>query len=65
MSWVPSLLALVAAAVAGPGPDGLGEARPIAAVDAVYLPDMTWMEVRDARDAGATTVLVPTGGERR
>ncbi len=40
----------------------LDAARPIDAVDSVYLPELTWMEVRDARDAGATTVLVPTGG---
>ncbi len=36
--------------------------RPIAAVDTVFLEDMTWMEVRDALRAGKTTVLVPTGG---
>lgn len=36
--------------------------RPIAAVDTVFLEQMTWMEVRDALRAGKTTVLVPTGG---
>jgi creatinine amidohydrolase/Fe(II)-dependent formamide hydrolase-like protein len=36
--------------------------RSSAAVDTVFLEDMTWMEVRDALRAGKTTVLVPTGG---
>ena len=30
--------------------------------DTVFLEDMTWPEVRDAIDAGKTTVLIPTGG---
>jgi creatinine amidohydrolase/Fe(II)-dependent formamide hydrolase-like protein len=34
----------------------------IAAVDSLFLEDMTWTEVRDALRAGKTTVLVPTGG---
>lgn len=36
--------------------------RPIAALDTVFLEEMTWMEVRDALRSGKTTVLVPTGG---
>jgi creatinine amidohydrolase len=36
--------------------------RPIAALDTVFLEEMTWMEVRDAVRGGKTTVLVPTGG---
>ena len=36
--------------------------RPIAALDTVFLEEMTWMEVRDALRAGKTTILVPTGG---
>jgi creatinine amidohydrolase len=36
--------------------------RPIAALDTVFLEEMTWMEVRDAIAVGKTTVLVPTGG---
>ena len=36
--------------------------RRIAAVDTVFLEEMTWMEVRDALRAGKTTILVPTGG---
>lgn len=35
---------------------------PIAGTGAIYLPDMTWMEVRDAMAAGKGTILVPTGG---
>jgi sterol desaturase/sphingolipid hydroxylase (fatty acid hydroxylase superfamily)/creatinine amidohydrolase/Fe(II)-dependent formamide hydrolase-like protein len=52
-------------AFAAPGDvdfEPLDAERPIAGVDSVYLPDLTWMEVRDARDAGARTVIVPTGG---
>ncbi|HEY2411870.1 MAG TPA: creatininase family protein [Pirellulaceae bacterium] len=36
--------------------------RPIAAVDSVFIEDLTWMEVRDALKAGVDTVIVPTGG---
>ncbi len=36
--------------------------RTIAALDTVFLEEMTWMEVRDAVRGGKTTVLVPTGG---
>jgi creatinine amidohydrolase len=37
-------------------------ARPIDAVDTVWIEEMTWLEVRDAMKAGKTTVIVPTGG---
>jgi creatinine amidohydrolase/Fe(II)-dependent formamide hydrolase-like protein len=37
-------------------------ARPIDALDTVWLEEMTWLEVRDAMKAGKTTVIVPTGG---
>ncbi|HTU19191.1 MAG TPA: creatininase family protein [Gemmataceae bacterium] len=40
----------------------LNAPRPIAALDTVFLEEMTWMEVRDALRGGKTTVLVPTGG---
>jgi len=33
-----------------------------AAAPTVYMEDMTWMEIRDRIKAGATTVIVPTGG---
>ena len=36
--------------------------RPIAAVDSVWMEDLTWMEIRDAMRSGATTAIVPTGG---
>ena len=36
--------------------------RPIAAVDSVFIEDLTWMEVRDAMAAGKQTAIVATGG---
>lgn len=42
-----------------PDPD---QPRPIAAVDTVFLQEMTWLEVRDALRAGKTTAIVATGG---
>ncbi len=40
----------------------LAAPRPIAAVNSVWLEELTWMEVRDAIAAGKTTVIIPTGG---
>jgi len=37
-------------------------ATPIDALDSVWLEELTWMEVRDAIEAGMTTALVLTGG---
>jgi creatinine amidohydrolase/Fe(II)-dependent formamide hydrolase-like protein/sterol desaturase/sphingolipid hydroxylase (fatty acid hydroxylase superfamily) len=34
----------------------------VTAPASIYLEDMTWQEVRDAIQAGSTTVIVPTGG---
>lgn len=34
----------------------------VEAPGSVYLEEMTWQEVRDAIQAGSTTVIVPTGG---
>lgn len=42
-----------------PDPNG---PRPIEAADTVFIEDMTWMEVRDAMQAGKDTVIVATGG---
>jgi creatinine amidohydrolase len=42
-----------------PDPDS---PRPIAAVDSVFIEDLTWMEVRDAMRSGKTTAIVATGG---
>lgn len=36
--------------------------RPIAALDSVWMEDLTWMEVRDAIAGGKTTALILTGG---
>jgi creatinine amidohydrolase len=36
--------------------------RPIADIDSVFMEELTWMEVRDAIQAGKTTVIVGTGG---
>jgi creatinine amidohydrolase/Fe(II)-dependent formamide hydrolase-like protein len=36
--------------------------RPIAALDSVWIEELTWMEVRDALKVGKTTVIIPTGG---
>jgi creatinine amidohydrolase len=36
--------------------------RPIAAVNSVFIEELTWMEVRDALKAGKDTVIVATGG---
>jgi creatinine amidohydrolase len=38
------------------------EVRPIAAVNSVWMEDLTWMEIRDLMDAGTRTVIVSTGG---
>lgn len=39
-----------------------GTPNPLAARDEIFTEDMTWMEIRDARDAGRNCVLVATGG---
>lgn len=60
-----SLLALLVLQVApkpnpvAPDPNTI---RPIAAVDTLFIEDMTWMEVRDAMKSGKRTVIVATGG---
>lgn len=37
-------------------------ARPIPALDSVWIEELTWLEVRDAIAEGKTSVIVPTGG---
>ncbi len=37
-------------------------ARPAAGQTSVFLEDLTWVEVRNAMRAGATTVMIPSGG---
>ena len=39
----------------------LDEPRPIAALDSVWIEELTWMEVRDALKDGKTTVIVAAG----
>jgi creatinine amidohydrolase len=36
--------------------------RPIAALDSIWMEELTWMEIRDALKAGKTTGLILTGG---
>ena len=36
--------------------------NPLPVAKTVWVEEMTWMDVRDALDAGMTTVLIPTGG---
>ena len=36
--------------------------RPMAALNSVWIEELTWIEVRDAMRAGKTTVIIPTGG---
>jgi creatinine amidohydrolase/Fe(II)-dependent formamide hydrolase-like protein len=42
--------------------EDLARARPIEAVESLWIEQLTWMEVRDALAAGSTTAIVPTGG---
>ena len=46
-------------AAMSPDPNG---ARPMAAVDTVWIEQLTWMEVRDAFRSDKSTVIIPTGG---
>jgi creatinine amidohydrolase len=61
-----SLVLLTATALLAALPDPVApdpnSPRPMAAVDRVFIEDLTWMEVRDAMKDGKDTVLVPTGG---
>lgn len=36
--------------------------NPIPATNSVWIEELTWMEVRDAIQAGKTTIIIPTGG---
>lgn len=42
--------------------EAMREPRPIDAVNSVWLEELTWMEIRDAVQAGNTTALILTGG---
>jgi len=60
------LLLALAAAFSQDKPDPVApdptSPRPIAAADSLRIDEMTWMEVRDALQAGKNTVLVAAGG---
>ncbi len=57
-----ALLSLFVAASPDPvNPDPQGK-NPIESVDSVFIEELTWMEIRDAMQAGKTTVIIPTGG---
>lgn len=65
MLFFVALVAMVLTAqtaLAQGGSPALDEPNPISGVDTVFIEDMTWMEVRDALEAGKTTVIVATGG---
>jgi creatinine amidohydrolase/Fe(II)-dependent formamide hydrolase-like protein len=67
MRRILGLVALVlTAGLLGAAPSAMAPdpnmARPIDALDTVFVEEMTWLEVRDAMRAGKTTVIVPTGG---
>ena len=42
--------------------DELAMARPITALNTIWIEEMTWLEIRDALAEGASTVIVSTGG---
>ncbi|HWO43944.1 MAG TPA: creatininase family protein [Candidatus Eisenbacteria bacterium] len=59
------VLAIVLLSAYGPNSaaaQALDAPRPIAAIDSVFLEELTWMEIRDAIKSGKTTVIVGTGG---
>ena len=62
--WTVVAALLVGFQVAKPDPvaPDFNTARPIPAVDSVFIEDLTWMEVRDAMRSGKDTVIVATGG---
>jgi creatinine amidohydrolase len=66
MSRIASALGFVLAGSLAALPDPVrpdhASQRPIAAVDSVFIEDLTWMEIRDAMKSGKDTVIVATGG---
>ena len=57
--FVFALLVPAQTTAQSPKPDA---PRPIAALDSVWVEELTWMEVRDAMKAGKTTIIISTGG---
>ncbi|MGH7695931.1 MAG: creatininase family protein, partial [Gemmatimonadaceae bacterium] len=37
-------------------------ARPVDALNSVWIEELTWIEIRDALAAGKKTIIIPTGG---
>src|SRR5262245_62900620 len=62
MSFVAFSLTPLLAALPDPIRPDPNTPRPIAAVDSVFIEELTWMEVRHALKAGKDTVLIATGG---
>ncbi|MES2788768.1 MAG: creatininase family protein [Planctomycetota bacterium] len=66
--WTALLLVVIApfgfsdAPLPDPVKPDFNTPRPIAAVESVFIEDLTWMEVRDAMRAGKKTVIIATGG---
>ena len=59
---VAVLFVATLAAVPDPVSPDPNTPRPINALDTVFIEEMTWMEVRDAMQAGKDTVIIATGG---
>ncbi len=59
---VAVLFVATLAAVPDPVSPDPNTPRPIDALDTVFIEEMTWMEVRDAMQAGKDTVIIATGG---
>jgi creatinine amidohydrolase len=60
--WALGAAALLAVAALDPMTPDPASPRPIAAVDSVFIEDLTWMEIRDLLAQGTDTVIVATGG---
>lgn len=53
---------IILASALAQGNVALNTPRPIPAGDSLWTEELTWMEVRDAVQAGKTTVIIATGG---
>ena len=61
MLLVPHLAEAQPRPGSGGTPDDPNRARPIDALESLWIGDLTWIEVRDAIAAGKTTAIIPTG----
>jgi creatinine amidohydrolase len=62
LAVVATCLALTAVVTPGLSAQDLDAPRPIAAINSLWIEELTWMEVRDLLAEGVTTVIVATGG---